>query len=145
MITPEQIIQQARTYLGTPFVHQGRVPNVGLDCVGVVRAPLEELTGFAPDYLNYQRTPDPVMMRRLLGEHLHCVSPMPMYHDLQPADILWFVVEKDPQHLALFTERGTIIHAVAIPPQKVIEQRLTEEMYRKVIAVYRYKLGEQQL
>lgn len=36
MLNTEPAIVAARSYIGTPFVHQGRQPGLGLDCVGMV-------------------------------------------------------------------------------------------------------------
>ena len=35
MVTRSQIAQAARALIGTPFAHQGRIPGIGIDCVGI--------------------------------------------------------------------------------------------------------------
>lgn len=37
------IIAVSRTWIGTPFVHQGRVKGLGCDCVGIPLCVAEEL------------------------------------------------------------------------------------------------------
>ncbi len=38
----EDFVRVARSYIGTPFHHQGRLPGVGLDCAGVIVCALAE-------------------------------------------------------------------------------------------------------
>lgn len=50
----EQAIKLARTWLGTPYAHQGCVRGVGVDCVGLVRGIYIEMYGQeAPELINY--------------------------------------------------------------------------------------------
>lgn len=35
-MTREEVVQYARTWLNTPYKHQGRLHRVGVDCVGLV-------------------------------------------------------------------------------------------------------------
>lgn len=39
----EQIVASARSIIGTPYVHQGRVKGVGVDCVGTILIVAKEL------------------------------------------------------------------------------------------------------
>lgn len=58
MITRNQIISQARTWIGTPFHHQNKLKNVGCDCVGLIIEVANELnigdfTGLLPVSYNF--------------------------------------------------------------------------------------------
>lgn len=71
MITPEQLVAEARDWIGVPFLHQGRSRH-GVDCIGFVAAmcahmgatkPLENLPH------NYARNPQALLKDaiRMLG------------------------------------------------------------------------------
>jgi cell wall-associated NlpC family hydrolase len=132
----KQFLAEMRTWVGTPWKHQGRFKGRrgGVDCVGVV-AEARKVVGFAPhwrDVKNYGRTPDPQRIRDELGTHLDRVE------DLRPGAVLLMSFGKDPQHLAVYTERGTIIHAYA-QKRRVVEQRLDSELRTLVRDIYYWR------
>lgn len=59
MITVDELVMAARSWIGTPYLHQGR-NRFGVDCIGFPIAVLRELDllpkGFQ-DYRSYGRTP----------------------------------------------------------------------------------------
>lgn len=58
------IVRAAMSLLGTPFVHQGRMPGAGLDCIGVVVA-TAQLAGLRiRDMIHYARAPNPRVLLR---------------------------------------------------------------------------------
>lgn len=101
----DAVVNAAASYVGTPFQHQGRLPGVGLDCVGLVLCAFWE-SGYQPhEYQRYGRIPHPRVMRReLLKECDEVKAPW------TPGDILWFRIRSYPQHLALWTGKD-MIHA----------------------------------
>jgi len=44
----DEIVAAARTWLGTPYRHQGSVPGVGCDCLGLLRGVWRALYGAEP-------------------------------------------------------------------------------------------------
>lgn len=44
-MTPDAIVNAARSWLGTPYHHQAALKGVGCDCLGLVRGVYEELYG----------------------------------------------------------------------------------------------------
>jgi len=59
MITVNELIVQARTWIGVPFVHQGR-SRYGVDCIGFVMTLMREVGGLPQDFAyskNYARRP----------------------------------------------------------------------------------------
>lgn len=107
--TSQRLINAARSYLGTPFRHQGRRPGKGLDCVGLILVAAREAGVDLEDYPGYGRQPQSVVMGEVLAERLEIILPA----RLRPADVLWLHFGSDPYHLALYTERATLIHALA--------------------------------
>lgn len=54
---PRSVVTVARTFIGTPYLHQGRSPGNGLDCIGVPILVCRTL-GLLPktfDFLSYGR------------------------------------------------------------------------------------------
>lgn len=45
MVTREEIVAEARTWLGTPYAHQASLKGVGCDCLGLIRGVYHFVTG----------------------------------------------------------------------------------------------------
>lgn len=106
----QQIIIEARTWIGTPFHHQARARGHGVDC-GQLVIGVGEALGLCEtmDVRNYGRAPNPRQMRGYLE---HFLAP----HEGQPGDgdILWVCVRVGlPMHLLIISDaaRNRIIHA----------------------------------
>lgn len=127
----ELIIAAARSAIGTPFVHQGRVSGVGLDCVGL-GAHIANTLGIAyVEQTGYSRRPSDGQLETNLSlqPHLRQVS------DMNPGDFLVLRFFKSPQHFAVFTG-DTIIHAWETVG-KVCEHRIDEAWRKRVVRIYR--------
>lgn len=140
MMTPrERVIECARSCLGTPFRHQGRVKGLGLDCVGLVRIPVMELEMPAyktnNDFRQYGREPVPSKMNDLL---LNYFDEVPK-NQMKPGDILWFKIRQDPQHLGILTADNTVVHAVANVSKRVVEHTLDQRWRDRIVKVFRYR------
>jgi NlpC/P60 family putative phage cell wall peptidase len=137
--TRKAIIDSVRACIGTPFKHQGRHKGVGLDCVGLVRWPVIDVPLHAytaqDNFTQYGRSPVPSAMGAKLAEYF---VEIPIA-DAQPGDILWFKVRHDPQHLGILTDTGTIIHAIANGPHKVVEHILDARWKERIVKAYQYK------
>ena len=71
-MTREQIVSAARQLIGTPYLHQGRVPGHGVDCVGVGVC-VAWACGIKPTTWNitgYRRIPDGHSLMRHLRENM---------------------------------------------------------------------------
>jgi len=98
--TRQQIVDEARTWLGTPFHHQGRLKGVGADCAGIVDG-VARAFGFSGNVpVNYGRQPDCKAMKAVLDEHM---DPIPVA-EATLADVLWFAFDGDPQHVGIITD-----------------------------------------
>jgi len=133
MIERTDIINEARSWVGTPYHHQGRLKGIGCDCVGLVIGVAQRFGISQFDTSDYGRIPDPVRMKALLDEHLDVVP----VDDHQPGDIGWIRFVKDPQHLVIFSDCG-IIHSYA-NARKCVEHGFDTEWKRRLVAVYRYR------
>ena len=129
-------VAAARQCLGTPFRHQGRVPGVGLDCLGLilhvgaaVGCPLAAPRAYAHD---------PAQYNLLAGADAnHCLERVRDLSELQAGDILMIRVGAHVRHMAIYTG-GTMIHVWGGGVNKVCEHGLDLRWRRMVIAAYRF-------
>lgn len=139
------IVDIARSYLGTPYHHQGRVkgPSGGVDCVGLMILVAREIGSKSraepdsTDYTGYQRVPDGKSMMALLNAHMLPISREAM----APGDVVCVTFDKDPQHVGILGDYRhgglSIIHAVS-RYGKVIESRLLFNEQLKFVAAFRF-------
>ncbi len=125
------IISAARACLGTPFIHQGRVPGVGLDCAGliVIAARAAGITLHTPHAYAYPAAGDQVV--DYLGRQLAPASCV------IAGTVLLFRLGGQPQHLALATSDSTMIHAYA-PAGRVVETTIGTAWLGRLIGIYTF-------
>lgn len=110
----DSVIEQARTWLGVPFRHQGRTRH-GVDCVGLVLCVYADVGIELPDNPVYERETSDQRLEQLAGKYFR-TAPIP-----ERGDILQYRVQGFPTpHVAIYTGE-TIIHAF-YKHQRVIEQ-----------------------
>lgn len=133
------VVAAARSLIGTPFHHQGRVPGVGIDCAGVLIV-VARLLGIKPpdfDVNGYARTPDGLALRALCEEHMERVT------ELEPGDVALIRWKSDerPHHLGIVGDHPnglSLIHAESRSQNKVIESRLEFGRYMRLVQAYRF-------
>ena len=145
MSTPDEIVNQARTWIGTPFHHQARLKKVGCDCLGLVVGVVDELglkdkNGVplaAYDEITYSKEPDGAYFTQKLIELLDEVS----LADMRAGDMALFKVRENPQHVAILTDyEGELgmIHCFA-PARRVVEHRLDDDWRSRLLKVFRWQ------
>lgn len=137
MRTKADIIAEARSWLGTPYRHQGRLKGVAVDCAGVIIG-VGKACGCMPtdgsaDITGYSREPDPVKMRTALRSLL---DPIPLA-EIGPACVAWMRGVERPQHLGIVSERNTLIHAVNGKGCEELPIESKEQF--RIIAAYRFR------
>lgn len=128
-----QIVEEARTWIDTPFRHQGRLRGVGSDCVGVILGVGKALGLLDFQLSNYGRLPDGMLMHRIMCEHLDKVS----IESMQFGDIILFKFDSDPQHVGFYTDVG-ILHSYA-DVKKCVETSLDDVWKSRIVDVFRFK------
>ena len=114
MIERDAIVQTARGWIGTPYLHQASVKGAGCDCLGLVRGVWRELYGdepqetgaYSPDWAEATR------QERLADagfRHLVHIG----VQDFATGDVLLFRWRANvpAKHCAIATSRETMIHA----------------------------------
>ena len=139
MTTRLDVVLVARSYVGTPFHHMGRVPGVGLDCSGVLICTGRELGLVPPDFdvPPYTPTPDGHSMIEWCDTHMRRVSQV----EMRPGDAILLVVDQHPQHLGILANYPhadfSLIHAASnASPPRVIETRLMFSRTQRFVAAY---------
>lgn len=133
-----EIIAAARGYIGTPFVHQGRQPHVGMDCIGVI-IEINKARGEPYDRTNYGRLPHRYELETALNRLFVRVD-----RALQLADIILFEWPSGRQHVGLYTGDG-VIHAYESGRRygrragAVVEHPLGRTWQRLIKAVYTWR------
>lgn len=128
----ETMIAAARGCLGTPFHHQGRMPGVGLDCIGLVVVALQAAGFVVRDRLDYAPRPDGGSLVRALEDH-----GAARVEEIEAGDVLLFRYDHQPQHVALAIGEGRLIHAFA-PAGRVVETEIGAYWRRRLVGVYRF-------
>lgn len=112
MISSDELVERARSFIGVPWQHQGRTPN-GVDCIGLFHVSFESagldlknLIG-PGDRVNYGRGAQPELLQ-MVRQCCERIS--------QPIDgcliVMKFPQEQYPRHFGIYT-KGNIIHADA--------------------------------
>jgi NlpC/P60 family putative phage cell wall peptidase len=143
------IVNEARSWIGTRFVHQGRVKKNasnrgGCDCIGLVVGVADnvgimyhgsKLSQY--DRLDYAKMPDGTQLEEAFCIYLDRIK----IDEIRPADILMFRFNKDPQHVGIIGDCGddfSLIHCY-LQARKVVEHRLDEHWYNRIVAAFRFK------
>jgi cell wall-associated NlpC family hydrolase len=134
MTTRAEVVAEARTWLGTPWVHQHRTKGVAVDCAGLVICVARDL-GLVPpgfDFNGYTRSPDGTLLA-VCEQYMHRIPR----EQLQPGDVVVVSMKGEPQHMGIvadYVHSGlSIVHATNAGACCVVETRLAFN------AIFRYR------
>lgn len=137
--TGAEIVREARSMVGTPFHHQGRLPGCGLDCVGLAVAIADRLGIEVRDQTDYPPETDG---DALLAALEHACDPVPVGR-ARVGDLLQFRRGRGLWHVAIVSrlaEPLEVIHARAHDGGgEVTEEPLTPEWTRRLVGVWRLR------
>lgn len=114
MIDLARFVQALRALHGTPFHPQGR-NAAGVDCAGLVLLALAEQGIDIEAPADYAPSAAGALLRLQL-DGCPLLRERPAHDAPQPGDLLLFRVRagRQPQHLAVLTEPGRMIHATPL-------------------------------
>ena len=130
MIAPDQVVHEARSWLGTPFHHQARLKGVGVDCVGLIVGVCNALGIPVEDTTNYQRFPNGYLLAKEFERQFIKKFTQP-----EAGDIMLFRISRMPQHCAICTPIGLIHSHQGV--KGVIETSLPSHWRSHLIASFR--------
>lgn len=129
MPTRTKLIKVAKTWIDVPAIASG-AQRKGVNCLGLFVGIVREVGGFedmvkeAEKHVGFRVpiTPGDLMRQLSSSKHLK-LAPRPF--DIRPGNLLLLFTRDGPQHLALVTEPGIILHAAQVK-KKVVEHRIPE-------------------
>jgi len=140
MTTRAQVVAEARSWLGTPWVHQHQTKGVAVDCAQHLIA-VAQACGFVSPVLkvqDYGREPNGTILK-LCSEHMDPIRQS----DMLPGDVVVVMVEHQPQHLGIVADylHGglSVVHASNSSRKEVIESRLVFMRGFRFVAAYRFR------
>lgn len=142
VVTRGAIVETARGWLGTPYLHQASARGVGADCLGLVRGVWRDLYGaeperapaYTPDWneRGHARGLEPLLegARRNLVER---DVPAPA-----PGDVMIFRIVRDgpAKHCGIMTASSRFIHAYA--GRAVVESWLSRWWLERLAGVFSF-------
>jgi cell wall-associated NlpC family hydrolase len=134
MVSRDDVVAEARSWVGTRWLHQGR-SREGIDCVGLVVVVRRALDIGNDDLAGYPREPDGSFMSHFFGAGGVRVGIL----KAQPADLLLFRDARSPCHVGIITARqGDLMHMIHAHAthHKVIEEPVIHEWQRKWVAAF---------
>jgi cell wall-associated NlpC family hydrolase len=134
VIARKEIISEARSWIDTPYQHQGRLKGAGVDCVGVVIKVAHELGMSKWDITNYSPSPSNGLLLSEARKHMDEIAPT----DARPGDWLVMKFHTEPQHLMLLTEPDLVLHAYA-GAGRCIEVNLIQPVKNRIVTALRYR------
>lgn len=138
-MTREEIVAEARSWLGTPFIWQQSAKGRGCDCKGLVWGVARELglpeaaSLYASIRGEYHTRVD---SRLLLKGMAETFAPA---DEPRPGDVLVLRVAGRPQHLGIMTEPARFIHTYAGGPSRVVESPLTSVWRRDLHSAWTWR------
>lgn len=138
MLLPEQVIESARRWIGTPYQHQGRLLGVGVDCLGLIIGVTTDLGLIDPsllDYGDYARVPDGDFLQTEIAKFCTQIDLPDPGQPLPTGLLVLFRFRGDPQHCGISSHYGAVIHSHQ-GAGKVCEHNLDAKWRRRVVAIY---------
>jgi len=137
MTTGADVVAAARGELGTPWMHQARLPGVALDCAGlvIITAKRLRLVPAEWDITDYGRLPDGTLLAT-------CDQHMQRIGVIELGAVLVLSITGQPQHMGIvgdYRHGGwSLVHAASNAcPGRVIETRLMFHRAQQLQAIYR--------
>lgn len=133
--------EAARRYIGVKFLHQGRNPGIGVDCVGLASVVAKDcgLHWLAEhDLTTYARNPNGGELERRMRAAFG-----PPVRELLPGYLVTIDFYGQSRHVGIVSlmEDGRIglIHALGSPPE-VVEHGIDERWRRRISGIYRVEV-----
>ncbi len=113
-MSAERVITIARSWIGTPYIHQASLKGVGCDCLGLLRGVWRELHGSEPEMplpysADWAEASGRETMAEAAGRHMQAID----IADFVAGDVILFRWREGlpAKHCAIATSGGTMVHA----------------------------------
>ncbi len=136
------IVALARSWIGTPYLHQASVKGAGTDCLGLLRGVWQEMFGTEPMPVPPYSADwsEASGVETLLHAAQHCLVALPINADIAGA-VLLFRMRNGAiaKHLGIAAETGsapTFVHAYT--GHGVLESPLSAPWSRRIVARFAF-------
>lgn len=145
MSAAECIVAEARSWLGTPYLHQASVKGAGADCLGLLRGIWRALLGDEPEAIPPYTADwaEPARQEVLLEAASRLLRRKPLA-EAERGDVLLFRMREGSiaKHLGIQSATGAearFIHAFT--GHGVVESPLSQPWQRRIVARFVFPLG----
>ncbi len=146
MTSRTEIVDEARSWLGTPYVHQASVKGAGADCLGLLRGVWRAVLGAEPEAvpvysMDWSEPQGEERMWAAASRHLIEKTPA----ELDAGDVLLFRMRDTgvAKHLGIVCETGDVPRFVhAYTGHGVVENTLSEPWRRRVVACFAFPMED---
>ena len=139
MARENDIVAAARGWIGTPYLHQASLRNIGTDCLGLVRGVWREVMGAEPEappaYApGWAEIGGVEAMAEAAGRHMHAVA----LADYRAGDVLLFRwrPQLPAKHAGIAVSTAAMVHAQE--QAAVTEVALSPWWLRHLAFVFRF-------
>ena len=131
-----RFVAAARELVGVPYRHAGR-NGYGIDCGGLIILAARRAGLLPPDWDVPPYSPIIDVGMILAGLREWC-EPVERPGEPEAGDILLMRILRRPQHLAIASGEGSMIH-VYVAAGRVIEHPLTEHWRQAIVGIWRWR------
>lgn len=144
-----QVVAIARSWIGTPYRHQGCLKGAGCDCLGLIRGVWFDLYGFEPEPIvpysaSWAEERREETLRDAARRHLVEIAPDEgllgerLLALIQPGDVLLFRIRDRgmAKHATILSEPGRIVHSY--DRHAVMETAIPQAWCRKLAYAFRF-------
>jgi NlpC/P60 family putative phage cell wall peptidase len=137
-MTPEKIVEEARTWLKTPWIHEARIKGAGVDCANFLIGVYAEVgliepftpAHYPPDWMLHQE--GELFLQYLLKYTVKV-------DNIQPGDVVMYKFGRTESHGAIVTKWPEIIHAYRPEQMVVYGNGESLAMKDRLAGIYRHK------
>ena len=141
-VAQEKIVAVARSWIGTPYVHQSAVKGAGTDCLGLLRGVWRAVQGAEPEAIpaysmDWSEPQGEEQLWEAAARHL---QPKPISEEA-PGDVLLFRMRQQgvAKHLGIQSGIGaqtSFVHAYT--GHGVVESPLSKPWRRRIVARFTF-------
>lgn len=139
-----RIVEEARSWIGTPYVHQAATKRAGTDCLGLIRGIWRHVVGTEPETVPpyTQDWAEPGRQEVLWDAAQRWMIPKDPAK-AEPGDVLLFRLRDGviAKHLAVLTAGGDVPYFIhAYNGHGVVESALSAPWKRRVVACFEFPM-----
>lgn len=144
MTRQQEILAEARRWIGTPYRHQASTLGAGTDCLGLIRGVWRAVVGAEPEAIPAYTADwsEPAGREDLLAAGGRWLRSKPVT-DARPGDVLLFRMQDGAvaKHLGILTALTPASFVHAYSGHGVIESPLSEPWARRIAACFAFPDG----